>query len=329
MRENSHVKTASIQPAALHYQDDEIDLRDLFFTIWAGKWLIVSVTFIFAVVGMLYALQKPDVYQATVLLAPTEKSGGPQFGGQLEGLASLAGVNLGADSSSKTIIAKEVLQSRAFLADLIRRHELAVPLFAATDWNKENNSWVYDTETYNPSTRKWAIDDEGNSLAPTDWDLVEKFRQAHLSVSLNKDNGMITVSVKSLSPPAAKQWADWVVHDINEHMRTQDIKEAEARIEFLQNKLNETEIAGMQKVLYQMVEAETRTVMLANAQKEYVFRTIDPAVIPQEKSEPKRALIAIVSTFIGGLLGVFAALLREFLKKEDKNDTNGTAITKA
>jgi uncharacterized protein involved in exopolysaccharide biosynthesis len=32
---------------------------------------------------------------------------------------------------------------------------------------------------------------------------------------------------------------------------------------------------------------------------------IDPAVAPQEKSEPKRALIAIVATMLGGMLGVF------------------------
>jgi len=36
-----------------------------------------------------------------------------------------------------------------------------------------------------------------------------------------------------------------------------------------------------------------------------VFKMIDPAVAPQEKSEPKRALIAIVATMLGGMLGVF------------------------
>ena len=46
------------QYAELPYtqQDDEIDLRQLFATLWAGKWLIIAVTFVFAVAGVAYAL---------------------------------------------------------------------------------------------------------------------------------------------------------------------------------------------------------------------------------------------------------------------------------
>jgi LPS O-antigen subunit length determinant protein (WzzB/FepE family) len=103
-------------------------------------------------------------------------------------------------------------------------------------------------------------------------------------------------------------------------MREQDVKEAEARIAYLEGKLQETNIAGMQQVFYQLIESETRTVMLANAQDEYIFKTVDPAVVPQEKSEPKRALIAIVATMLGGMLGVFTVFVIAFIRsgKEDK-----------
>ena len=319
MSESPRGNNASIQASEPHYHDDEIDLRELFFTIWAGKWLIVSVTFIFAVVGMLYALQKPDVYQASALLVPTEGESGLRFDGQLAGLASLAGVNLGKEGSSKTIIAKEMLKSRAFLGEFTRRHELAVPLFAGSGWDKLNNVWLYDVEIYNPNTKTWGLDGDGLTLAPTDWDLVEKFMRVNLNISEKKENGMITVSVKSLSPLAAKQWADWIVHDINEHMRRQDVEEAKTRIQFLQKKLNETEIAGMQSVFYQMIEVEMRTIMLANAQQEYVFKTIDPAVVPQEKSEPNRLLVVVLAMLLGGMLGLAIVLIRaSYLSSENR-----------
>jgi LPS O-antigen subunit length determinant protein (WzzB/FepE family) len=131
---------------------------------------------------------------------------------------------------------------------------------------------------------------------------------------------MITVSVKSQSPIAAKNWAEWLVRDINEHMRSQDIEEAEASIGYLEGKLNETNIAGMQQVFYQLIESETRTVMLANAQKEYVFKTVDPAVVPQEKSEPKRALIAVVATMLGGMLSIFIVFIRAFVKNGKESE---------
>jgi len=311
----SEQSTASqTRPEQLSHMDDEIDLRQLFVMLWAGKWIIILMTIVFAAVGVAYALYKPDIYQANALLAPADGENGGRLGGQLGNLASLAGVNLGRDSANKTVIAKEVLQSRAFLTDFIHRHSLSASLMATRAWNIPRSEWVYNREIYNPETGKWKTSEEGESLKPTDWDLVKKFRGRHLSVTENKDNGMITVGVKSLSPVAAKQWTEWLVKDINEHMRAQDIADAEASISYLKAKLDETNIAGMQQVFYQLIESETRTVMLANAQQEYVFKTVDPAVVPQEKSEPKRAVIVVIATILGGMLGVFIVFVMAFIR---------------
>jgi LPS O-antigen subunit length determinant protein (WzzB/FepE family) len=121
----------------------------------------------------------------------------------------------------------------------------------------------------------------------------------------------------------AKAWAEKLVHDINEHMRAQDVQEAEARIAFLEQKLRETNIAGMQQVFYQLIESETRTVMLANAQSEYIFKTLDPAVVPQEKSEPKRALIVVITTMLGGMLGVFTVFIMAFIRSDKEQTMEG------
>ena len=322
MNEVNEGQKMSAQLLEPYDEGSEIDLRELFSEIWGGKWFIVLIAFVFAVGGAIHALQKPDIYQASVLLAPTEEDSRSQLGGQLEGLASLAGVNLGADGSSKTVIAKEVLQSRVFLSGFIRRHGLAVPLLGTAGWDARENEWVYDAEIYDPDTGKWGVDEDGNSLKPTDWNLVIKFKNGNLSISENEDNGMVTVSVTSQSPIAAQQWAEWIVHDINEHMRNQDIAEAEARIQYLKKKLTETDIAGLQKVFYQLIETETRAVMLASVRQEYIFKTIDPAVVPQEKSGPKRTFIAMVSTILGGMLGVFIVLIRALIRKSDLDDIN-------
>lgn len=308
------------EPTTNHYPDDEIDLRELFATLWRGKWIIILFTIVFAVAGVFYALSKPNIYQASVLLAPSQDEGGPNISGQLGGLASLAGINIGGGGANQTVMAKEVLQSRAFLTDFIHRHNLTVPLMATEAWSMENQKWVIDRDVYNPETEEWLTDDEGESFKPTDWDMVKTFKENHLSLSENKDTGMVSLNIKNQAPPVAKQWAEWLVQDINEHMREEDIQKAEARIDYLEGKLSETNIAGMQQVFYQLIESETRTVMLASAQQEYVFETVDPAVVPQEKSEPKRALIAIVATMLGGMLGVFTVFVLAFIRSDKEPD---------
>jgi uncharacterized protein involved in exopolysaccharide biosynthesis len=309
-------------PEVSHYPDDEIDLRELFATLWQGKWIIVATTILFAAAGVFYALSKPNIYQASVLLAPAQNEGTSNgISGQLGGLASLAGINIGSGGSNKTIMAKEVLQSRAFLTDFIHRHDLSVPLMATKAWEMKNERWVVDPEIYNVETGEWQQDEEGQNLKPTNWDMVKKFKANHLSLSEDKETGMVTLKLKSLSPPVAKKWADLLVKDINEHMREQDVQDAEARIAYLEEKLNETNIAGMQQVFYQLIESETRTVMLANAQNEYVFKTVDPAVVPQEKSEPKRAIIALVAVILGGMLGVFIVFVQAYIRSGKQETT--------
>ncbi|WP_227520292.1 Wzz/FepE/Etk N-terminal domain-containing protein [Marinobacter sp. LV10R510-11A] len=198
MSQNPNVEQAP------QYADDEIDLRELFVTLWRGKWIIILFTIVFAAAGVFYALSKPNIYQSSVLLAPVQSEGGAGISGQLGGLASLAGISLGGGGSNQTVIAKEVLQSRAFLTDFIHRHNFIIPLMAIEAWDIENEKWLINREVYNPETGEWLTDDEGESLEPTDWDMVKQFKESHLSLSTNEDIGMVTLNIKSQAPSSGQ-----------------------------------------------------------------------------------------------------------------------------
>ena len=47
--------------------DDEIDLRELFMVLWAGRIKIVAITAVFAVASVIYALSVPNQYKACLL----------------------------------------------------------------------------------------------------------------------------------------------------------------------------------------------------------------------------------------------------------------------
>lgn len=54
--------------------DDEIDLWELWDTVWSGRWLIIAITALFAVSGVAYALLAQEWWRAEVVLAPATKS---------------------------------------------------------------------------------------------------------------------------------------------------------------------------------------------------------------------------------------------------------------
>ena len=55
--------------------------------------------------------------------------------------------------------------------------------------------------------------------------------------------------------------------------------------------------------------------MLSEVNPEYVFKTLDPAVVAEEQTKPKRALIAVLGTALGGMLGVLVALIQHALRR--------------
>ena len=104
--------------------DDEIDLRELFSVLWAGKKVIAAITILFAVVSVIYALSLANEYKSSVVVAPAE-SGGSALGnmaGQLGGLASLAGINIGSGEKNETLEALEIMQSWGFIEEFIHIH---------------------------------------------------------------------------------------------------------------------------------------------------------------------------------------------------------------
>lgn len=50
------------------YEEDEIDLRELFKTIWAHKKFIIAFTCIVTILAIIYALVKTPIYEATAVL---------------------------------------------------------------------------------------------------------------------------------------------------------------------------------------------------------------------------------------------------------------------
>ncbi|WP_394153185.1 Wzz/FepE/Etk N-terminal domain-containing protein [Vibrio maritimus] len=320
MSQNNYPNQMPPQFAQQGY-DDEIDLKELFMALWKGKCIIVATTFVFAVGAVLFAISQPNTYKADTLLAPAESSGQgglAKMAGQLGGLAALAGVNLGGGESSQTDLAVQVMKSRQFVEHFIRKHDLLVPIMAAKEWDANSNSLVLDDEAYDASSDKWLREPKGlRGAEPTAQEAYEVFVKGMLSVSQDKESGLYTVSIEHFSPFLAQQWTTWLVEDINKVMRERVIAESTQNLAYLAEQLSKTSVAEMQSAFYQIVEEQTKSLMLAEVQEEFIFKVVDPAVVPELKAGPKRALICVLGTLLGGMLGVVIVLVRFVFRKED------------
>ena len=299
--------------------DDEIDLKELFLVLWAGKLLIVAITAVFAISSVLYALSIPNQYKATALLAPAQADGGGLSSalGQLGGLASLAGVSIGEGTSSESQIAQEVMKSWHFVESFITDNKLEVEVYAAGGWSKTSGELKFDDDLYDVDKQVWLLEDEqsGEPRPPTSWELFKRF-SGMLSVSQDKQSGLVSLSIEYYSPVIAKEWLDLYIAAINKHMQARQVARVSNNISYLEAEITKTSIAEMQEVFYTIIEEQMKNRMVAEASPDYVFVAVGPSMIPEEKSKPSRALICVVGTLLGGMLGVVIVLVRHYARSD-------------
>ncbi len=294
---------------------DEMDFRELIRIIWRGKWFIMVVTVAFAVLSVLYSLGLANVYKSEALLTPATEKSGLNIPGQLGGLAAMAGLNLGgAAGTDNTALGLELVKSRDFIGRFVERHNLLVPLMATSGWDRGSNALLFNPELYDVQSKTWVR--KVNPPFQPEPSLLEAHDafMDNFSVSQDKLTKMIKISLKHYSPELAAQWLALLIKDINEEIRQRDLREAERSIVYLNKQIEETNIADVRTTLFSLVEEQMKTKMLANVRSEYVFKVIDPPVVPEMKAEPLRALIVIASVMFGFMLSCLIVLFRHVYK---------------
>jgi hypothetical protein len=297
--------------------DDEIDLRELFYVLLEGKWVIVSLTAFVSIVGVIYSLLLPNIYESKAMLVPVNSSSGiPGALGSYSGLAGLAGISLPSDgdegNSAKAI---QKISSLSFFENNILTNIYLPDLMAVKSWNSKTNTLAFDESIFDSNSNTWIRDySYPQQQIPTAQESFEVFKTEYLSLSEDKKSGFITLSIKHQSPFVAKQWVELVVNEVNAFYRQKDKLESEKAVSYLNQQISITGLSEIKQVLAQLLQEETKKLTLIEANQYYVFDYIDPPAVMEEKSEPKRALICILSALLGGMLSVLLVLIRRYAR---------------
>ncbi|ARU59501.1 lipopolysaccharide biosynthesis [Oleiphilus messinensis] len=299
----------------------ELSLIDMWQLLWNAKWLVCAVTTLFAIASIVFALTRSNFYQTEVLLAPvSEGPGGLSALGDLGGLASLAGIRISrSQSNNPTVNAMASFTSKLFIIEFIEKYELLVPLLGSK-WDPEQRRMVADPELYDENQKLWVRDvSPPKKPKPSSLEAYEYFMTL-LQVKTDESTGLVTVTLLWQDPIEAQRMLGLLVQEINEYLKNKDLVEAQKSIEFLQAQLKKTNLVEMKEVVFQLIESQMKTVMLADVRDEYAFQTLDPAVVPERIAQPRRKLMVVIGTLLGGFLSVLIVFLRWYVRElKDKS----------
>lgn len=284
---------------------DEIDIRALWSVLWRGKWTILVAGLLSSVLGAVVALNVPDRYESEGVYALSAKEaslGG--LVGQYSGLAAMAGLDLSSGENNDVDQALELVDSWPFLEKIIQIYDLKPLIAGVKTWDRKSNSIVWDADQYNFESKEWIRKPPPGKLAePSSFEVFQALK-GMIKVDYSKSVGLVRVSVEHYSPIVAKEWVVLIVKELDKHFQQRDVSMSENAIKYLQEKIDETGLSEMKSVLYEMVESQTKTLMLANISSGYLLKEVVPPKIAEEKSRPARVSYVLFAGFLGCLLGI-------------------------
>ena len=298
--------------------DSEINLLELFYVLLAGKWIIISVTTFVSIISVIYSLLLPNIYESKALLVPVNSS--VSNTSALRGyssLAGLAGINLpsGIDTSNSQKAIKKIY-TLSFFENNILPNIYLPDLMAVKAWNSETNKLVYDKNIYDVDSNAWVSGyPHMQQQIPSAQQSYQKFK-GHLTLSEGKEYGFISLAIKHQSPLIAKQWTELIVNEVNNFYREKDKLESQKALDYLNEQISLTSLSEIKETIVQLLQEQTKRLTLIEANEFYVFDYIDPPAVMEKKSEPKRSLICILGTILGGMLSVLFVLIRHYTKNE-------------
>jgi uncharacterized protein involved in exopolysaccharide biosynthesis len=263
---------------------DGIDVVGILQVIWRYRYLVGCMSVLCALIAVYIALTAKEIFRAEVVVTVVHDNGmngSSDSGGSLGGLANLAGLNLGGGADAD---AQGTLASRHLIEELVKRDNLLPQLARA---GKRSTLWF----------------------------AVKRFQEEVVVVHDDPLKGLTSVTMDWTDAATAAKWANDFIAVANELLRTHDLENSTRNVAYLHEQFAQTKEVAIQIALSNLIERETKKLMLANARSEYVFRIVDPAATPEVRHSPKRTLLVLSGFALGFFVGVLLAFGRDAFRR--------------
>jgi uncharacterized protein involved in exopolysaccharide biosynthesis len=249
--------------------------------------LFLSLTVSGAVVALGISYLFTPQFKADITLVPSDETLGLDQNsllGGFSGIASLVGAGVGA-LGNKESEAIAILKSRGLIWSYMQANDL-LPILFPNKWDSSAHKWKSDKKSY----------------VPTLADGYKKFDKDIRNVVENRKTNIISLYITWQDPRLARQWADGLVDAANDLLRRQQIERSTKNLDYLKTASEKTSIMEVKNSIYKLMESEIKKQMIAMGNKDYAFRVVDPAVVPERKVSPTHSYFAVFGAAAGAMI---------------------------
>jgi uncharacterized protein involved in exopolysaccharide biosynthesis len=307
------------------------------------RWkLVIGLPVASAILAAGISLLIPARYTAHATFVPEGDGGEVGLSGGLSSFAAQFGVSVPQVGGNSPPFYAAILESRTIRDDMLTTYFPDPRTHVAGD-----SAELLDILQIRGETSSRQIEEGRKQLA----DRV-------ISVVVNSETGVLTVSAETPYRQLSAEVANQLIDLLNQFNLETRQSTAKQRRQFIQDRVQEAErdLRTAEESLKQFLEGNRRwqnsaellfehdrhqrqvllkQQVLAGLQHSYedariqevndapVITVIDRAVAPDRKSSPRRRLAVLLAFFLGGVLSVSGAFMREFLERARERDSPG------
>lgn len=324
-----------------------INFKALWKILLKEKWLIIGITTLFTIAGTIYAFSLKEEFISEGKILPEIQSKGGSIG-QFAGLAALAGVDLGSASGGADAVRPDlypdVLKSTPFFLRLFQekiKDKTNKELTFQTFYNKE----VLDGKLKEKDQKiKYPQSDNYISFNRQTEKNIKDLKE-RIVCTYDKKVGVITISIKMPDPVVAANVARFSMNYLTDYIINYRTEKQKRDLDFLAERLNTAkgkyynnqskkasytdqmplnslrlQSADLQRErieseykisssFYNSLLQKYEEAKLKMQQETPVIKVLEPPVVANLKSEPKRAILLIISVVLGIFFSSLFALI--------------------
>jgi hypothetical protein len=300
--------------------DDEIDLKDLVLTLWAGKFNIILVLIISVFFASLYLQFAEKKYTVEYKLKPVgEANNNPNISG-FGGLASLAGIQLPSSSNNDFDIFKELITSIEVSEIIFEDSKIIRGVFEA-EWDE-----ILDNYSRPPKSRIqiFVIDAvkllSGNikeNYIPPNPSRLNIFIKKNIQINEVKATGFLKLTSETSNPELILSIITEATKISDQIMRQRYVDFSTEPLAFYKEKLRTARSREHREALAELISKEEQKLMFASKGKHFIAEPYIKPIISLYPTAPKSNLILVLSIILGLFLGASLVLIRHAIKKDN------------
>ena len=300
--------------------NDEIDLRDLFFTLWGGKIYIILISIISVFLASLHLQSAERKYSVEYNLKPVgETKTGPSLSG-LGGFASLTGIQLPTSSNNDFNIFKELITAPE-VSEIIFENKKIIRDIFISEWDETLNNFSKPPKSkiqvFVSDAKKLLTGNIDVNYMPPNPRRLAIFISKNIQIGEDKDTGFLRFTSETSEPKLMLSLMIEATKASDKIMRQRYVDFSTEPLAFYKDKLRTARSREHREALAELISKEEQKLMFASRGKYFIAEPFINPTISLYPTAPKAKSVLALSIVLGLFLGAALVLIRRAIKKDN------------